>query len=902
MSWLSRLTNAFRPDRLDGELEEELRFHLEARAEEAVRGGISPQEAARQARLRLGNELHTREASRDARLLPWLESLVKDVRFGFRMLRKDTAVTAAALTSLALAIGASLAAFALVDALLLRPLPVYQPERLIQLTTLDERDPHENQTFNYPLFERCRQATHGQLDLFGMTNQFPEPVVFASSGGREEKVRLQYASGNALSSLGIRPALGRLLTPTDDLHPGAHPVAVASYNFWMRRFGGDPSVLGRWFSAGTTQFQIVGVTEKGFTGIEPGKGTDLWVPIVMVSNAADLADSDTYWFSVLGRLKPGVTPEAVRPPLQAVYANFLREQAKGFRADESRTVVDRFLRGQLHVLPAPNGPSRLRETFARPLWILAVVAGLLLLIACSNLANLFTARALAREREMALRISIGAGRGRLIRQLLVEGTLLAGAASVLAAAFAAIAAPSIVSLLSKSDGPVYLDLHPDWRMVAFLLLASTAAMLLFALLPALRASRVSPHEALKSGGKQSVRAGVLRPMLAAQIAFSFAVLFVSGLLLLSFRQLTHVDLGFDRSGLLLIDVGPVDTGHFAAMYKPAARIAALQLLDRIRELPGVRNAALLEFAFFSGSTMAENIRIPGRPPADEGVQGVPVSPGFLETMGARLLEGRSFTPSDVTSAPDQHETAGRPSAVLVNQAFARRFYPGQDPVGRRFVEARGDRDLPRDIIGVVRDVRLQSVRDPAPPTVFVPLRGLNGTLVVRADGDPWKVAPLVRRQIDSFGHWVRSGDLTLQSALVDDALLRERLLALLAAFFALAALALAGVGLYGVLSYSVVRRTKEIGIRMALGARQASVVGLVVREIVAAAGIGLAAGLILGRLLIRPVESLLYEVKPGNFWSLALPLALLLAAAALAAFRPAWRAAKVEPSVALRNE
>jgi predicted permease len=901
MSWLSRLMNAFRPDRLDSDLEEELRFHLEARAEEAVRGGMNPQEAAREARLRLGNQLHTRETSRDARLLPWLESLFKDARFGFRMLRKDSAVTAAALASLALAIGASLAAFALVDALLLRPLPVYQPERLIQLTTLDERDPHENQTFNYPLFERCRQATRGQLDLFGMTNQFPEPVVFAKSGGREEKVRLQYASGNALPSLGIRPALGRLLTNSDDLHPGAHPVAVLSYNFWMRRFGGDLSVLGRWFSVGTMQFQIVGVTEKGFTGIEPGKGTDLWVPIMMVSNAADLSDSDTYWFGVLGRLKAGVTPQAVRPALQAVYTNFLREQAAGFRADESRTVVDRFLRGQLHVLPAPNGPSRLRETFARPLWILAVVAGLLLLIACSNLANLFTARALAREREMALRISIGAGRGRLIRQLLVEGALLAGAASVLAAAFAAIAAPSIVSLLSKSDGPVYLDLHPDWRMVAFLLLASAAATLLFALLPALRASGVSPHEALKSGGKQSVR-GLLRPMLAAQIAFSFVVMFVSGLLLLSFRQLTHVDLGFDRSGPVLIDVGPLDTSHFRAMYKPDARIAALQLLDRIRELPGVRNAALLEFAFFSGSTMAENIRIPGRPPGDEGVYGVPVSPGFLETMGVRLLEGRSFTPSDVTSPPDQPETAGRPSAVLVNQAFARRFYPGQDPVGKRFVEARGDRDLPRDIIGVVRDVRLQSVRDPAPPTVFVPLRGLNGTLAVRADGDPWKVAPLVRRQIDSFGHSVRSGDVTLQSTLVDDALVRERLLALLAGFFALAAVALAGVGLYGVLSYSVVRRTKEIGIRMALGARQSSVVRLVVREIAAVAAIGLAAGLALGRLLARPVESLLYEVKPGGFWSLALPLALLLAAAALAALRPVCRAAKVEPSVALRNE
>ena len=860
MSWLSRLTNALRPDRLDGELEEELRFHLEARAEEAIRRGIAPQDAAREARLRLGNPLHTRETSRDARLMPWLESLVKDACFGFRMLRKDRGVTAAALVSLALAIGASLAAFALVDALLLRPLPVYQPERLVRLTTTDESDPHPNHTFNYPLFERCRLATRGQLELFAMSNQYPEPVVFAKSGGREEEARVQYVSGNALPSLGIRAALGRLLTPSDDLHPGAHPVAVASYNFWMRRFGGNPSVLGQWFSDGTRQFQIVGVTEKGFTGVEPGISSDLWVPTMMWWNPKDLSSAHSYWFGVLGRLKPGATAEAVQQPLQAVYTNFLRERAADFRPDESRALVARFMRGRLQVVPAPNGPSRLRETFARPLWILAAVAGLLLLIACSNLANLFTARALAREREMALRISIGAGRGRLMRQLLVEGLLLAGAASVLAAAFAAIAAPAIVGLLSRSDSQVYLDLHPDWRMTAFLLLACATATMLFALLPALRASAVSPHEALKSGGsKQSARTNTLRPMLAAQIAFSFMVLFVAGLLLLSFRQLTHVDLGFDPHGVALIDVRITNPDMFAT-HTPAGRIDALQLLDRVRQLPGVRNAAMCEFGFFTGSWMTENVRVPGRAPGDDGVNVIPVSPGFLETMGVRLLEGRAFTPSDVTSAS---------SVVLVNQAFARRYYPGEDPVGKRFAFAEKDRDLPQDIIGVVQDVRLQSVRDPAPPNLFEPTRSLTGTLAVRADGDPWRVVPLVRRQIRSFGHSLRDGDVTLQSTLVDDALLRERLLALLAGFFALAAIALAGVGLYGVLSYSVVRRTKEIGIRMALGAKQASVVRLVIREILAVAAIGLVVGLVLGRLLARPVESLLYEVKPGDFWTVA---------------------------------
>jgi putative ABC transport system permease protein len=596
-------------------------------------------------------------------------------------------------------------------------------------------------------------------------------------------------------------------------------------------------------------------------------------------------------------LKPGATAEAVRPVLQGrVYANFLREQAaRVSRSDQSRALsMDRFLRGRLHVLPAPNGPSRLRETFARPLWILATVAGLLLLIACSNLANLFTARAMAREREMALRISIGAGRGRLIRQLLVEGAMLAGMATLLAALFAAIAAPSIVGLLGTSGSQAYLDLRPDWRMLAFLLVACTTATLLFALLPALRASGLSPHEALKSGGsKQSARTDALKPMVAAQIAFSFVVLFVSGLLLQSFRQLTHVDLGFDRNGPILIDLASSEPDPFAAMKRPGAQIAALQLLDRIRELPGVRNAALCEFGFFSHSWMTQEVRIPGRAPDSTEVNYIPISPGFFETMGVRLLEGRSFAPSDVTPTS---------SAVVVNQAFARHYYPGEDALGKRFATPNGTPNIPQDIIGVVKDVRLQSVRDPAPLTVFEPVRWPYGTLAVRPEGDPWRVVPLVRQQIRSFGHSARATSVTLQSTLVDDALVRERLLALLAGFFALAALALAGVGLYGVLSYSVVRRTKEIGIRMALGARQASVVRLVIREIVAVAAAGLMAGLLLGRLLAHPVEKLLYEVKPGDFWSLALPLAALLAAAALAAFRPALRAAAVEPAVALRNE
>lgn len=900
MSWVSRIGNAFRSGRIDRELEEELRFHYEARVEELVRGGMGLREAERQARQRMGNALAFREKGRDVRLAPRLEALWKDARFGIRMLAKDRAVTAAAVASLALAIGACTAAFALIDAAILRKLPVGEPDRLVHIV-YHAGNPTPAISFSYPTLERMRAASGDRIELFAVSAQFlrnSQAVQFG--GGASEKAHLQFVTGNFFPVLGLRPEAGRLLTAQDDLRPGAHPVAVISYRYWQRRFGGSPAALGRWFQSGGKQFQIVGVAQKEFTGIEPGIGTDIWAP-VMMGQAASLGDWGWNWLRILGRLRPGVTAEQARGPLQAAFTNARREWAPQiFGPRDAPELAQKYMGAALEAEPASGGPSNLRRQFARPMWILAAVAGLVLLIACSNLANLFTARATAREREMALRASIGAGRGRLVQQGIVEGAMLAAVACGLGLVCGQGMAQAIVRMLGPSSDPVYLDVHLGWRMAVFAAAAGTAATLLFALAPALRASAVAPNEALKAGGvKHSGRAAVLRPMLAAQIALSFTVLFVGGLFLLSFQKLAHLDLGFQPEGVMLVTVATensqIQDGH----------IRMLEVLDRVREVPGVKAAGISQFALFSGSGWSDTVRIPGQPPNAVEVTVVPMSPGWFQAMGMRLLAGRDLTRRDVETGAE---------SVVVNEAFARQFFPGADPIGKRFFRPesrRPNRDYadvdrggyPQTIVGLVRDAHYADVRGLPPPTYYIPLVQVwTAPLAVRTAGDPQAAIAGVRDAVRRYGRQLRTTEVQLESTLVSDNLIRERLLAVLSGFFALAAVVLAGVGLYGVLSYAVVRRTREIGIRVALGARRASVVRLVVTEVGLVMAAGLAAGFVGGKLLAGFVEKLLFEVKATDALSIGLPLGLLLAGAAMAAVRPALRAARVDPAVALREE
>ncbi len=874
MSWFSRLVNVFRSDRLNHDLENEVRFHLDSRADEFRRRGMTSSEAAREARRRLGNEWLARETSRDVKLLPWLDSMVRDARYGSRMLCKSPMVTATAILSLALAIGACTAAYSLIDALILRPLPVRDPEGLVYLTYPSDRPgAPDGDSFNYPLFERLRDASREKVELFGVSSPRPRDVTLGNS---TEKIRVHFVSGDALAILGVKPALGRLLTAEDDRYPGESPVAVVSYEFWMR-LGGRPHILSQPLdliepspTARTKntkrRLQIVGVAQRGFAGVEPGVKVDAWIPNMMFSPEA-FTNANWEWFRVLGRPKPGVTREQVQQLLQPTLLDYRHDHPRDFRK-------------QINVRSAANGPSLIRKAFERPLWILAIVAGLVLLIAGSNVANLLVARSAARQREMALRISIGAGRRRLVQQLLIESGLLAGMACFLGIGFAQAMGPAVVSRLLPTGESAYLDLGLNWRALGLVALIGASATALIGLIPAFRSSSVSPGDLLKAGSdRHSTRRGLLRSLVAAQVAFSVTVLFTGGLLLLSFERLSTLDLGFYRSGIVFFDLDGLGE---------RGQPAVLHLLDRVRQFPEVQAAAYSAWALLNDNRWISKVKIPGRTDSGKTHQ-LGVSPGFFNTMGIRLLDGRDFAGRDLGPSA---------SAVVVNEAFTRRFFPGQSVIGKQF-----DRDGNLlEIVGLVRDAKYDEIRGTPPPTIYVPLRGQgDSTLIVRA-ADAGRLAPLLRQEILRADPSVKVGRVTLQTTLIDNLLVRDRLLALLSGFFGTVALLLVAIGSYGVLSYSVVQRTREIGIRMALGARSFQVIRLVISEIAVVVALGVVAGLAGGFGLGHYVTSLLFEVKPGHAATVVLPLLGLMLGCLLAALPPTLRAVRLNPVVALRQE
>jgi len=882
MSWFSRLANVFRSDRLNRDLDDELRFHLDARAAEFTRRGMTPAEAASEARRRLGNEWLARETSRDVKLLPWLDSLLRDARYGSRMLRKSPIVTATAVLSLALAIGACTAAYSLIDALILRPLPVRDPEGLVYLTYPSDRPgAPEGDSFNYPLFERLRDASSEKVELFGVSWPRPYDVTLGKS---TEKIRMQFVSGDALAILGVKPALGRLLTAEDDRYPGESPVAVVSYEFWMRK-GGRPDILSQEFDFiepssmvrhkdTKRRLQIVGVIQRGFTGVEPGVKVDAWIPNMMFNPEAftnvDIS-TNWEWFRILGRPKSHVTREETQHLMQQTLLDYRHDYLREFRK-------------QINVRSAANGPSVIRKTFERPLWILAIVAGLVLLIAGSNVANLLVARSAAREREMALRIAFGAGSRRLVQQLLIESGLLAGMACLLGIGFAQVMGPAVVSRLLPTGESAYIDLGLNWRALGLIALIGASVTALVGLIPAFRSSSVSPGGVLMAGSnRHSTRRGLLRPLVAAQVAFSVTVLFTGGLLLLSFQKLSTLDLGFFRSGIVFFDLDGLGE---------RGQPAALQLLDRVRQFPEVQAAAYSAWALLNDNQWISKIKIPGRTDSSETYQ-LGVSGGFFDAMGIRLLDGRDFAERDL--GPNA-------SAVVVNEAFARSFFPGQSVVGKQFDR---DGDL-LEIVGLVRDAKYEEIRETPAPTIYVPLyvplQGQGDAVLTVRAADAGRIAPSLRQEILRADPSVRVSRVTLQSKLIDNLLVRDRLLAWLAGFFGVVALLLTAIGLYGVLSYSVVQRTREIGIRMALGARPSLVIRSLISQIAFEVAFGVVAGLAGGFGLGRYVTSLLYEVKPGNSATIVLPLLGLMLGCLFAALPPALRAMRLDPVVALRQE
>jgi predicted permease len=888
--WIHRLIGTLRPGRPDSDLEEELRLHAELAAEDAQRRG----EPVRAARLHVGSVTQTMEAMRDQRGWPWLNSLSSDLVFAWRQLNKHRTASAAAILSLGLAVGATTAAFRLTNAVLWRTLPVVEPERLFALswnTMTSQGEAEYRDEFDYPTFRRYVEAAGTKADLMVVGLVGSRTRIVWGSGDESERISRQYFSGNVFPTFGLQPALGRLLTASDDVTPGGHPVAVLSYDYWTSRFARDPAVLGRTFRLGEQSFDVVGVAPRGFIGTEPGKTTDIYIPAAM--NVRGLTSTGYSWFRVWLRPGVGVSPEQARQVLQAQFTRDHTERLSRFSSDTPKERIDAYLREELLLSPAGAGASGPQRSLRRPLLILFALVVLVLLVACANVANLLTAQAVTRTREMALRVSIGAGRWRLIQLVLVESLLLALCASAAGAIFAWWAAPFVVSLVDLGE-PLQLVFDTDWRTIAFSLGLTMAVTAIFGLAPAVRASSVKPLGGLKGSEDPHSHRRVTRTVIGAQMAFCVFVLFVAGLLVTTFANLSNRSLGFEHERILLVDA-------LTAAGRQPPQVWA-QLSEQLRALPDVESVALAMWVPLSQNRWTATIRIAGRSlvPAPSFMLGV--SPAYFETLRIGMVDGRDFRPGD---GPPRLDREKRPigGVGIVNETFARVYFNGESPIGKRVTVANEGDGSPMEIVGVVRDSAYYSVREPMRPTVYVPADDREqGTLVVRTAGDPLAVAPAVRRELSRMRTSFPATDVSPYAALIRRQMVLERLLAILSLFFAAVALLLAGIGLYGVLNYAVIQRRREISVRMALGARAAHVVRRVTTEMLSPVGvgsiIGLAGGLAFGGL----IERILFEVKATDASTIATPLLTLAVAAVLAALPPAIRAVRIDPAQTLRSE
>jgi len=885
MSLWTRVANAFRGDSLNREIEEELQSHIE----EAIASGHDPEEARRI----FGSILRQREASHSIRVAGLLESLLADVRFGWRQLCRNKVTSVTAVFSLALGIGSCVAAFRLIDALLWRPLPISNSSKLYALSrklTGPEGKPIEDGYWATPDLNLMRDAVKDQADLIAISDADRTDITW-STDDEMEKAHVVYVSGNMFPLFGLEPALGRLLVPADDRGPGVAPYAVLSWDYWNHHFGRDPHVLGRSLHIGDQTFEIIGVGPHDFTGTETGTVTDIFLPL----SVNGLATRDgVSWHHTFLMLKPGVNPgtalEPLRQHLSAVSRAFEAECSTCFRGVPKAT-IDRLLNKKLVFHPAGAGISDLQKDYRRSLGILGLLAALVLLIACVNVANMMTAQAAARAQEMALRSSIGAGRRRLIQLILCQSALLALFASVIGAFFAAWSAPFVLSLINPPDNPARLALTADWRVLVFGFGLIILVVLLLGLLPALRASAVRPIAALKGGQDPHSPRRLMRGAIALQIAFCCLVLFLSSLFVASFQRLQNRPLGFSTDRLLLLET-VAGKGQLPVVWNQTA--------EALRAVPGVDSVAISGWPLLGRIMINSDISINNAPPSPTPAFFLNVSPGWLSTMKIPLVSGRDFSSQD-----------GSPGAAIVNETFARTFFPGQDPIGRTF--ERGANQPPNTIVGVTPDTPYHDLREPSPAVFYVPLDEIDAdsapgpvrfaTFTIHTDAqDPLALANSLRQFIAQRRNGLRVSNITTQLDLVRDQTIRERLIAMLAAFFAAVALLLAGIGLYAVLNYSVLQRRREIGIRMAIGSTRAGIVRLVTLDVFLMIALGGCAGVALGFGAARYVESLFYQVKATDADMIALPACALLLTALVATLPAVLRALRTDPTEILRAE
>ncbi|HEV2501030.1 MAG TPA: ABC transporter permease [Terriglobia bacterium] len=918
MSWrreLSRLRALFRRPKLADDLKAEIRSHLEMEERENLESGMPPDEARYAALRRFGNVILAEERSREMWIWNTVETLLQDLRYGLRQLRRNPGFTAVVIITLALGIGANTAIFSVLNTVLLKTLPVREPERLAVFGKgLNEgiaggNFPRSGDLFSYLQYKQLRD--HNQvfqgLCAFGSTSG-EISVKLNGAGGPAQQAQAELVSGNFFTVLGVNAFLGRTFTPDEDRVAGEHPVAVLSYRYWTKAFSRSPAVVGRTIDVNSTAFTIIGVTPPEFFGVKPIDSVpDMWLPVSMqpqiTLQRSFLNAPDTFWLTLIGRLKPALS----RQQAQAVVNLHLRQlliAAAG--TSPSKDQLRRIAESRIKLTSAARGISDLREQFSTPLQILMIFVGLVLLIACANVANLLLSRAAGRRKEISMRWALGATRMRLVRQLLTESVLLAvigGAAGLLLASWGT---TILVRLISGPDNPLRTSLDPAVLLFAFSITAGTGV--LFGLAPALRSTRFEIAPALKEGGKNAIagpsgkhRFDMGKALAVFQVALSLLLLVGAGLFVRSLEKLEHQDLGFNPNNVLLVNIDPRLAG-----YKPSQLASLYQrLLDHINSLPGVQSAALAGCGIDADCEYITSTAVEGYTPApgeNMSVQMNLVSPRYFKTMGMSMLLGRAIGLQD---------TASSPKVAVINQAMARHFFHGGDPSGRK-LNNMGPTGTGIEIVGVVKDAKVNTPRENAPRMIFLPLMqqaktagvlgAFPGDLEIRAILNPASLAPEVRRAITEVDKNLPITGVKTLNEQVSGSLTQERTVAELSSFFGFLALLLACVGLYGLMSYAVARRTNEIGIRMAVGAQKNDVLGLVVGQGMVLALIGAGTGIIAALGLTRLMASLLYGVRPTDPLTFIAVSLILIAVALLACYIPARRATKVDPMVALRYE
>ena len=829
-----------------------------------------------------------------------MAAVIQDVRYALRTLITTPPFTIVVVLTLALGIGANTAIFSLTDQVLLRLLPVKAPE---QLVVLDGPGAFQGRTFNdgtfsYPMYRDFRD----QNTVFdGVVARFPSPLTLMT-GGQSERVSGELVTGNYFDVLGVRAQIGRTFTPDDDRTPGGHPVVILSHNYWTRRFAGNPAVLNRSLAINGLPMTVVGVAAAGFHGIVVGENPDVMVPVAMKAQMTptwdDLQNRRSRWLTVMARLKAGVSRAQAEAAMNVVYRQINEQEIKEIKAP-SQSFRERFLSKHLFLRPGQKGRSDLRQQFSTPIFVLMGMVGLVLLIACANVANLLLARGAARQKEVAIRLALGAGRGAIVRQRLVESLMLSGAGAMLGLAFAWWTGTLLLKTLPFDEAARTLSATPDARVAAFALVAACLTAVLFGLAPALQSTRPVLTSTLKDESGSVVggtgHARFRKGLVVAQVGLSVLLLAGAALFARSLYNLKTLNPGFQADQLLGFSLNPSLNG-----YSRERSIALFgQLQDQLSQLPGVRAATASVIALMTDSNWSSTVKVEGYQPKEgedmnPGVNAV--GPAFFATMGQALVAGREFTVKDA---------AGAPKVAIVNETMAGYFFGKDSPLGHRIGWGRGSAtDI--EIVGVVKDSKTSTLRQQVRRFVYVPYMQEDQlgsmTFYVRARGDASAVGASVRQVAQRVDPNLPIYEMKTMATVMDESLFMERMVAALSVAFGALATLLAAIGLYGVMSYSVARRTREIGIRMALGAERNSVMWLVLKEVTAMVVVGVAVGVPLALALSRIVQSQLFDLSAGDPIAIAGAAAILALVALVAGYLPARRATRVDPMLALRYE